>query len=87
MSIALQKATHYFDIAELETKCGETLVSTLDINCNFNSIITFAVEQQLDLLLTQCLHGVNGGQYREGYKQSMVQYFAFACNSYLCEVL
>ena len=52
--LTLLQAAHYFDIAALETKCGEMLVSTLDIHSNFNSIITFAVEQQLDLLLTQC---------------------------------
>ena len=52
--LTLLQAAHYFDIAALETKCGGMLVSTLDIHSNFNSIITFAVEQQLDLLLTQC---------------------------------
>ena len=53
--LALLQAAHYFDIAALETKCGEVLVSTLDIDHNFSSIITFAVEQQLDLLFAQCL--------------------------------
>ena len=52
--LTLLQAAHYFDIAALETKCGEILVSTLDIDCNFNSVVTCAVEQQLDLLLTQC---------------------------------
>ena len=50
----LLQAAHYFDIAKLETKCGEILVSifvsTLDIECNFSSIVTFDVEQELDLL-------------------------------------
>ena len=53
-SLTLMQAAHYFAIAELETKCGEILVSmfvsTLDIKCNFSSIVTFDVEQQLDLL-------------------------------------
>ena len=52
--LTLLQDAHYFDNAELETKCGEILVSifvsTLDIECNFSSIIKFAVEQQLDLL-------------------------------------
>ena len=52
--LTLLQAAHYFVIAELETKCGEILVSifvsTLDTDCNFSSIITFDVEQQLDLL-------------------------------------
>ena len=62
--LALIQAAYYFDIAALETKCGEVLVSTLDVNYNFSSIITFAVEHQLDLLLTQCLElmEVNAGK-------------------------
>ena len=62
--LTLLQAAHYFDIAELETKCGEILVSTLDIHCNSSSIITYAVEQQLDLLLTQCRESmeVNAGK-------------------------
>ena len=66
--LTLLQAAHYFDIAELETKCGEIpvsiFVSTLDIHCNSSSIITYAVEQQLDLLLTQCRESmeVNAGK-------------------------
>ena len=62
--LALLQAAHYFDIAALETKCGEVLVSTSDLDYNFSSVITFAVEQQLDLLLTQCLElmEVNAGK-------------------------
>ena len=62
--LTLLQAAHYFDIAALETKCGEMLVSTLDINCDLGSIIKFAVEQQLDLLFTQCLElmEVNAGK-------------------------
>ena len=62
--LALIQAAHYFDIAALETKCGEVLVSTLDVDYNFSSIITFAVEHQLDLLFTQCLElmEVNAGK-------------------------
>ena len=52
--LGLLQAAHYFNIATLETKCGEMLVNTLDVNCNFSSIITFAVEHQLDLLFKQC---------------------------------
>ena len=52
--LTLLQAAHYFDIAKLDTKCGEILVSifvsTLDIKYNFSSIVTFDVEQQLDLL-------------------------------------
>ena len=55
----LLQDAHYFVIAELETKCDEILVSilvsTLDIECNFSSIVTFDVEQKLDLLFMQCL--------------------------------
>ena len=53
--LTLQQAAHYFVIAAWEIKCSEILVSTIDVNCNFSSIVTCAVEQQLDLLLTQCL--------------------------------
>ena len=53
--LGLLQAAHYFNIATLENKCGEILVSTLDVNCNFSSIITFAIEHQLDLLFKQCL--------------------------------
>ena len=52
---ALLQAAHYFNIATLETKCGEMLVSTLDVHSNFSSVITFAIEHQLDLLFKQCL--------------------------------
>ena len=55
----LLQDAHYFDTAELMTKCGEILVkifvSTLEIKCNFSSIVTFDVEQKLDLLFIQCL--------------------------------
>ena len=53
--LTLLQAAQYFDVAELETKCGEILVSifvsTLDIEYNFSSIVTTAVEQ----CLTCCL--------------------------------
>ena len=52
--LTLLQDAHYFVIAELVTKCGEILVSifvsTLEIKCNFSSIVTFDVEQKLDLL-------------------------------------
>lgn len=53
--LGLLQAAHYFNMATLETKCGEMLVGTLDVNCNFSSIVTFAIEYQLDLLFKQCL--------------------------------
>ena len=52
----LLQAAHYFNMATLETKCGEILISTLDddVHGSFSSIVTFAVEHQLDLLFKQC---------------------------------
>ena len=52
--LSLLQAAHYFNIATLEAKCSKMLVDSLDVNCNFSSIITFAVEHQLDLLIKQC---------------------------------
>ena len=54
--LGLLQAAHYFNMATLETKCGEILISTLDddVHGNFSSIVTFAVEHQLDLLFKQC---------------------------------
>ena len=52
--LSLLQAAHYFNIATLEAKCSKMLVDSLDVNCNFRSIITFAVEHQLDLLIKQC---------------------------------
>ena len=52
--LSLLQVAHYFNIATLEVKCSKMLVDSLDVNCNFSSIITFAVEHQLDLLIKQC---------------------------------
>ena len=52
--LGLLQAAHYFNMATLETKCGEILISTSDINRNFSSVVTFAVEQQLESLFKQC---------------------------------
>ena len=53
--MGLLQTAHYLDLATLETKCGEMLVSTLDVHVNFSSIITFAIDHQMDLLFKQCL--------------------------------
>ena len=53
--LGLLQAAHYFNISTLEAKCGEMFANTLNIDCNLSSIITFAIEHQLDLLLKQCL--------------------------------
>jgi len=53
--MGLLQAAHYFDLATLGAKCGEKLVSTLDVHSNFSSIITFAIDHQLDLLFKQCI--------------------------------
>ena len=53
--LSLLQAAHYFNIATLEAKCSKLLVDSLDVNCNFSSIITFAIEHQLDLLIKQFL--------------------------------
>ena len=53
--LGLLQAAHYFNMATLETKCGEILVSTSDdVYGSFSSMVTFAVEHQLDLLYKQC---------------------------------
>ena len=52
--LSLLQVAHYFNIAALEIKCNKMLIDSLDVNCNFSSIITFAVEHQLDLLIKQC---------------------------------
>ena len=54
--LGLLQAAHYFNMATLETKCGEILISTLDddVHGSFSSIVTFAIEHQLDLLFKQC---------------------------------
>ena len=53
--LGLLQAAHYFNITILETKCSEILISTLDdVHGSFSSIVTFAVEHQLDSLFKQC---------------------------------
>ena len=83
--LSLLQVAHYFNIATLEVKCSKMLVDSLYVNCNFSSIITFAVEHQLDLLIKQCWEFMEINADKVIHSLG-IHYSAFVCDTCFCEV-